>query len=216
MPGILNGDLGDGLKKFETYGPQRDYFNADYMWQISDTTAFLSDAYYDIHSGTFEQVDVGFSRTRWPDLTYYIGSRYLRNVQVLNEHGSNAFVFAASYVLDPRYTVVFSQQFDFDYGANVESNITLIRRYHRVFWSLTFSADASLDQPGGYVQYLARGRAGNGARQQTIPRYERPRRILISPLPRSLRKIQTGKLSTIFFGRFIISMGCIDFIVKPA
>jgi hypothetical protein len=146
MPGILNGDLDDGLKKFETYGPARDYFDADYMWQISDTTALLSDAYYDIHSGTFEQVDIGFSRTRWPDLSYYIGSRYLRNVKVLDEHGSNAFVFAASYVLDPRYTVVFSQQFDFDYGANVESHITLIRRYHRVFWSLTFSADASLDR----------------------------------------------------------------------
>jgi hypothetical protein len=146
MPGILNGDLRDGLKKFETYGPARDYFSADYVWQISDTTALLSDAYYDIHRGTFEQVDVGFSRTRWPDLSYYIGSRYLRNVKVLDEHGSNAFVFAASYVLDPRYTIVFSQQFDFDYGANVESNITLIRRYHRVFWSLTFSADASLDR----------------------------------------------------------------------
>lgn len=146
MPGILNGDLREGLKKFETYGPARDYFNADYMWQISDTTALLSDAYYDIHSGTFEQVDIGFSRTRWPDLSYYIGSRYLRDVKVLDEHGSNAFVFAASYVLDPRYTIVFSQQFDFDYGANVESNITLIRRYHRVFWSLTFSADASLDR----------------------------------------------------------------------
>jgi hypothetical protein len=146
MPKILNGDLTDGLKRVETYGPQRNYFSADYSWQISDTTAFLSDAYYDVQEGTIEQLDVGFSRTRWPDLTYYIGSRYLRNVQVLDEHGSNAFVFAASYVLDPRYTLVFSQQFDFDYGANIESDITLIRRYHRVFWSLTFGADASLDR----------------------------------------------------------------------
>jgi hypothetical protein len=147
-PGILNEDLAPGLKQFETYGPQRDYLSADYSWQISDTTAFLSDAYYDIHEGTFEQVDIGFSRTRWPDLSYYIGSRYLRDVSVLREHGSNAFVFAASYVLDPRYTLAFSQQYDFDYGANVESNITLIRRYHRVFWSLTLSANGALDSQG--------------------------------------------------------------------
>ena len=146
MPGILNGDLGEGLKKFETYGPARDYYDADYLWQISDTTALLSDGYYDARSGTVEQLDIGFSRTRWPDLSYYIGSRYLRNVKVLDEHGSNAFVFAASYILDPRYTIVFSQQYDFDYGANVESNITLIRHYNRVFWSLSFSADASLDR----------------------------------------------------------------------
>jgi len=149
MPGILNGDLNrnldPGLRKFELFGPQRNYASADYMWQLSDTTALLSDVYYDMLSGTFEQVDVGFSRTRWPDLTYYFGSRYLRNVNVLDEKGSNAFVFAASYVLDPRYTVVFAQQFDFDYGSNVESEITLIRRYHRVFWALTFSSDASLD-----------------------------------------------------------------------
>lgn len=146
MPGILNGDLAAGLKKFEVYGPRRNYFSADYAWQITDTTAFVSDGYFDMQSGTVDQLDVGFSRTRWPDLSYYIGSRYLRNVKVLNEKGSNAFVFAASYVLDPRYTLVLSQQLDFDYGANVESNITLIRRYHRVFWSLTFSADESLDR----------------------------------------------------------------------
>jgi hypothetical protein len=146
MPGILNGDLDHGLKKFETYGPVRDYYDADYMWQISDTTALLSDGYYDIHSGTVEQFDIGFSRTRLPDLSYYIGSRYLRDVKVLDQHGSNAFVFAASYIIDPRYTIVFSQQYDFEYRANVESNITLIRHYNRVFWSLSFSTDASLDR----------------------------------------------------------------------
>jgi hypothetical protein len=54
-------------------------------------------------------------------------------------------VFAASYQVDERYTLVFTQQYDFDYGANVESDLTLIRRYHRVFWSLTFATDASLD-----------------------------------------------------------------------
>jgi hypothetical protein len=144
-PGILNGDLGPGLKQFETYGPQRNYFSSDYMWQMTDTTAVLGDTYYDTQSGTLEQVDVGFSRTRWPDLTYYIGSRYLRDTQVLKEHGTNAFVFAASYILDSRYTLVFSQQYDFDYGANVESDLTIIRHYHRMFWSLTFATDASLD-----------------------------------------------------------------------
>jgi hypothetical protein len=145
-PGILNGDLATDLKKFETYGPYRDYFDADYSWQISDTTAFKSDAYYDIHNGTVEQFNVGFSRTRYPDLTYYIGTRYLRDVNVLKEHGSNAFVFAASYALDSRYTVAFSQQYDFEYHANIESYVTIIRRYNRMFWSLTFGTDASLDR----------------------------------------------------------------------
>ncbi|MGB7583020.1 MAG: hypothetical protein WBL85_11310 [Sedimentisphaerales bacterium] len=145
-PEILNGDLDHGLKRFETYGPVRDYFDTDYMWQISDTTALLSSGYYDIHSGTVEQFDIGFSRTRLPDLSYYVGTRYLQDVNVLNKHGSNAFVCAVSYVLDSRYTVVFSQQYDFQYRANVESEITLIRRYHRMFWSISASTDASLDR----------------------------------------------------------------------
>ena len=64
----------------------------------------------------------------------------------MGERGSNAFTFAATYVLDPRYTLIFAQQFDFDYGANIRSDITLIRRYHRVYWSLTLSVDESLDE----------------------------------------------------------------------
>jgi hypothetical protein len=87
------------------------------------------------------------SHLRWPNLQYYVGSRYLRRLNNgFGEQGSNAFTFAVTYVLDPRYTVVFSQQVDFDYGKTVRSDITLIRRYHRLYWGLTFSADESLDR----------------------------------------------------------------------
>ena len=88
-------------------------------------------------------------------MSYYIGSRYLRRICIYDpvtgkklQEGSNAFVFAITYVLDPRYTVVFSQQIDFDYGATVGSEISLIRHYHRMYWGLTFRADESLDERG--------------------------------------------------------------------
>ena len=64
----------------------------------------------------------------------------------MGETGSNVFTFAVTYVLDPRYTIVFAQQFDFDYGENIRSEMTLIRRYHRVYWGLTLSVDESLDR----------------------------------------------------------------------
>ncbi|MHC4617930.1 MAG: LPS assembly protein LptD, partial [Planctomycetota bacterium] len=131
----------------EVFGPRRNYFSADYIWRMSDTTAVLSDMNFDMQSGVVQQFNIGFSHLRWPNLSYYIGSRYLRRVRNnLGEKGSNAFTFAATYVLDPRYTVVFSQQFDFEYGASVRSDISLIRRYHRVYWGLTYSADESLDK----------------------------------------------------------------------
>ncbi|HUS72221.1 MAG TPA: LPS assembly protein LptD, partial [Sedimentisphaerales bacterium] len=129
------------------FGPRRNYFSADYIWRVSDTTAILSDMNFDMQSGVVQQLNVGFSRLRWPNLSYYIGSRYLKRIDNnYGEEGSNAFIFAASYVLDPRYTVIFSQEYDFDYGANVRSDITLIRRYHRVYWGLTFRVDESMDQ----------------------------------------------------------------------
>ena len=129
------------------FGPRRNYVGADYAWRLSDTTAVLSDMNYDLQSGVVQQFNVGFSHLRWPNLQYYIGSRYLRRLDNgYGEEGSNAFTLAATYVLDPRYTVVFSQQLDFDYGAAVRSDITLVRRYHRLFWGLTYSADESLDR----------------------------------------------------------------------
>jgi len=130
------------------YGPRRNSVAADYLWRVTDTTAVLSDINYDMQSGVVQQFNVGFSRMRWPNLSYYLGSRYLRRIRIGNEKGSNAFIFAISYVLDPRYTLVLSQQYDFDYGATVRNDVTLVRRYHRMFWALTYRADESLDQSG--------------------------------------------------------------------
>jgi len=130
----------------DIFGPRRNYTGADYEWRLSDTTAVLGDMYYDMQSGVVQQFNIGFSQLRWPDLSYYIGSRYLRNIEVLDEKGSNVFTFAATYKLDPRYTLVFSQQFDFDYSANIRSDIAIVRRYHRLYCGLTYSADESLDR----------------------------------------------------------------------
>ncbi len=131
----------------DLFGPRRNYFGADYSWLLSDTTAVLSDMNFDMQSGVVQQFNVGFSHLRWPNLQYYIGSRYLRRLDNgYGEYGSNAFTFAVTYVLDPRYTVVYSQQINFDFEEIVRSDITLIRQYHRLYWGLTFSADESLDR----------------------------------------------------------------------
>jgi len=137
----------DKRRASNIFGPRRNYFGADYLWRISDTTAVLSDMNYDLQSNVVQQFNIGFSHLCWPNLSYYIGSRYLRRFNNgLGEKGSNMFTFAATYVLDPRYTLVFSQQFDFDYGASIRSDITLLRRYHRMYWGFTYSADESLDR----------------------------------------------------------------------
>ena len=156
-PDIFNGDLSPSFRRFEMFGPRRNYFGADYIWRISDTSVILSDMNFDLQSSVVQQFDIGISRLVWPDLSYYIGSRYLRRVEILDEKGSNAFTFAATYAIDPRYTVVFSQQFDFDYGKNLRSEITLIRRYNRMYLSLSYSADASLDRQAIVISLWPQG-----------------------------------------------------------
>ncbi len=145
-PDIFHGDLRANLRRFEMYGPKRNYFSADYIWRLTDTTAVLADAYFDTQSGVVQQLDFGFSRLVWPDLSYYIGSRYRRRLQVLGQQGTNVFTFAATYKLDPRYTLVFSHQVDFDYDKTIRSDLSLIRRYHRLYYAFTYSADHSLDR----------------------------------------------------------------------
>lgn len=183
IPEIFNGDLIEpapavaSLATRERFGPQRDYFGADYIWRVSDTTAILADAYYDARSGVINQMNVGFSRLVWPNLSYYIGSRYLRRVAVLGEQGSNAVTFALTYELDPRYTLILAQQYDLDYGANVRSDVTVIRRYHRMYWGLTFSSDQSLKEqsvvfslwPQG-IPEMALGHTRT-AKTMTVPAY---------------------------------------------
>ena len=127
------------------YGPRHNYFSANYVWNMSDSTAFLSDMYYDLHESVLQQMDFGFSHMRQPDLSYYFGTRYLRNIDTGDgENSMNAFTYALTYILDPRYSLVYSGQLDFDSGAAVRNDIALIRRYHRLFWSISYSSDESL------------------------------------------------------------------------
>lgn len=164
-PEIFNGDMagGKGLQRFEMFGPRRNYFSADYMWRLSDTFTILSDGYFDIKSGVVQQFNIGLTHMRWPDFEFYIGSRYLKRVQVMDEKGSNAFVFAMTYIIDPRYRIMFSQQFDFDYGESVRSEITLTRRYHRVICGITLSTDQSLDSQAVTFNIWPQGMSQGGS-----------------------------------------------------
>jgi hypothetical protein len=144
-PQIFNSDLGPGLATFEDSGPKRTHLAGDYSWRVTDTTSALADGYYDTEDGRFEQYDIGMVHMRYSDLSYYIGTRYLRHVEVLDQ-GSNSVIGAITYVLDPRYTLVLAQQYDFEYGTSVTSEVTILRKYHRAICGLTFSTDESLDR----------------------------------------------------------------------
>jgi hypothetical protein len=103
----------------------------------------------------------------WPNLSLYLGDRYLKEIEVLDHKGSNAVTLGATYTIDPRYTIAFSEQYDFDYHANIQSNISLIRHYHRIYWAVTYNADESLKRHGIMFSIWPEGveEAGMGSRR---------------------------------------------------
>ncbi len=149
-------------------GPRQNYASADAILRLTDATSILAFGYAGMQTGTIEQADLGFSRVVWPDLTYYVGTRYLRRYFVGPEVKSEkALTFAVTYVLDPRYTLVFSDQYDFAYNANVATELTLIRKYHRMNLALTFAVDGFLDEERVMLSLWPEGipEVGFGARR---------------------------------------------------
>jgi hypothetical protein len=139
-------------------GVRTNSVTADYIWHVTDSTAVLSDMNYDLQNGIIQQFNLGFSRMRWPNLSYYLGSRYLKRIDNgYGQKGSNALTFALTYLLDPRYTLVYATQFDLDYESAVRNDITLIRQYHRLFWAITYSTDESLDRQSVAISLWPQG-----------------------------------------------------------
>jgi hypothetical protein len=132
------------------FGMARDSLNADYEWRGADTFTLLSDAIYDLQSGLLQQLNIGVSRYVHPDISYYLGSRYLRPLIVsipaegVHEKGSHSVIGAITWQLSPRYTATFSQEYNFDFGHSVRSDLTIVRQYHRMFYAMSVSIDESL------------------------------------------------------------------------
>ncbi len=132
------------------YGIVRDTITSEFAWRVTDATSFLGNVNYDIDAGHIQQLDVGVSRYVYPDISYYLGSRYLRPVIIADatdgvyEEGSHSVVAAITYRLTPRYTATFSQEYNFDFGESVRSDLTIIRQYHRMFYAVSISTDESL------------------------------------------------------------------------
>ena len=131
------------------YGIVRDSIGVDYEWQISDTASLMSDLVWDMEGGSIQQANVGITRYIYPDISYYLGHRYLKPVVITSdgktEVGSSSLIAAMSYALNERYTATFSVEHNFEYGGIVTSELSLIRRYHRLYYGMTFALDETLD-----------------------------------------------------------------------
>jgi hypothetical protein len=115
------------------YSLPRNFFNGEYDWQISDTTALLSDFNVDTDRGILAQSNLGLAVSRDPRVRYYAGWRYLKDLD------SSLATFGVNYQISRKYSVSFFEQYDMKFkgGQNAATTLTLIRQFPRWYAGVT-------------------------------------------------------------------------------
>ncbi len=138
----------------------RNSINADALWRISDTTALLGDVQYNLDEMSLATTSLGLAVQRDTRLNYFIGARYIGQIN------STIASLTANYELSTKYTLNFSQSYNFSERRNQTSSIGLIRRFDRFF--VTFSAyyDAIEDESGFRFAIVPEGLGAGISSQQ--------------------------------------------------
>ena len=122
------------------YSAPRNTANVDATWRISDTTAVLSSVVHNLDREKLATANIGVAVTRDERLTYFIGTRYI------SELNSNQATFEASYKLDRKYSVNGSESIDLAQNRNVYYNAQIIRQFDNFSASVNVSYDQSTNQ----------------------------------------------------------------------
>ncbi len=120
----------------------RNFVNADFMYRISDATALLSDANWDLNDGELDQYNVSFAVERTPRFSYFVGWRYLREID------SSLVGVGGSYQISKKHRIVVREAFDIEEGKTLEFAVTYIRKFPRWYVATTFELDKAEDDFG--------------------------------------------------------------------
>jgi len=113
----------------------RNFVNMDFMYRISDETAVLSDANWDMNDGELDIYNLSVAVERTPRLSYFVGYRYI------NETESNLLGFGANYKLTKKHTIALREFFDLERGETEEFDIAYIRKFPRWYVAINFELD---------------------------------------------------------------------------
>ena len=131
----------------------RNAVDLDYTWNISDATAFLADANYDVDTQGFGRVDAGFAVQRTPRLRYYFGVRRIRDLE------TTVGTFGFNYKLSQKYSLGFFEQYDFASAEqkNLLTTVSLIRKFERWYGAVSFEYDRTQGSFGAYFTLWPEG-----------------------------------------------------------
>jgi hypothetical protein len=120
----------------------RDAVNASASWRITDNTVVLADAQYNLDEAKLATAAMGILVRRDPTESYYIGNRYIADLN------SNIVTVSANYTITPKYSLGASQSWDFGLGKDVASSISVVRSFDRFIIAFNFSHDEISNQTG--------------------------------------------------------------------
>ncbi len=126
----------------------RNGINADASWRISDTTTFLADEQWNADKARLATISGGLAVQRGDRLTYFVGQRYVA------ELNSNITTLSMSYVLSAKYTLEAGQSYDLAQSNSVNTYGTIYRRFDRLTVGLTAYTDSIADQTGFRVSVV--------------------------------------------------------------
>jgi len=124
---------------------------------VSDTTAILSDAQYNLDHHNLATASIGIAVSRGERLAYFLGQRYIEPLD------SNITSVAATYQLTPKYTIGFRQSFDWSVNHNVTTDVTFLRHLDRAYLAVTLRYDEIGSQSGFMINFFPEGLGKAGA-----------------------------------------------------
>jgi hypothetical protein len=113
-----------------------DSINANFKWRIGANVEFLADESWNVDLQQLEELDSGIEVNQSPNLSYFLGNRYIRAVN------SDQWTAAISYKLTHKYTVAASESYDFALNHNVMTEFTLVREIPRFYVGITLAYNA--------------------------------------------------------------------------
>ena len=120
----------------------RDSINADILWRISDATAIIGDASYNLDEAQLATASIGMVVRRDDRMTYFVGNRYIEELD------SNITSVFGEYDLSPKYSIAASQSYDFGLSENVSSAVEVRRKFDQFFMSFKLHYNERDNQSG--------------------------------------------------------------------
>lgn len=141
----------------------RNHVKTDLVYRVSDTTALLSDANFDLDDGDMDTFALSYAVERTPRWSYFIGYRWI------HETDSNLLGAGTNYRINEKYTLAVRSYFDLDRGKTATMDLTIIRKFPRWYAAFTFALDEIEEDIGVGVTVWPEGapQATIGSRRYT-------------------------------------------------